>query len=104
VQRLLATKGLAAASQQYTVSHFLFYPGIFFAKNMTVVPHPSYFYVFPQLKIKQKGHHFDTTEVTEAESQAVLNTFIEHDFQDTFQIMAEALGMVHTCGRKLLQG
>jgi hypothetical protein len=37
------------------------------------------------LKIKLKGRHFDTTEVIEAESQAVLNIFIEHDFQDTFK-------------------
>jgi hypothetical protein len=52
---------------------------------MTVVPHPSYFSVFPRLKIKLKGCHFDTTEVTEAESQAVLNTLTEHDFQDAFK-------------------
>jgi hypothetical protein len=37
------------------------------------------------LKIKLEGLHFDTTEVIEAESQAVLNTLIEHDFQDAFE-------------------
>jgi hypothetical protein len=37
------------------------------------------------LKIKLKGHHFDTIEVIEAESQAVLNTLTEHDFQDAFK-------------------
>jgi hypothetical protein len=36
------------------------------------------------LKIKSKGRHFDTIEVIEAESQAVLNTLTEHDFQDAF--------------------
>jgi hypothetical protein len=54
---------------------------------MTVVPHPPYspylahcnFSQFLQLKIKLKGRHFDTTEVIEAESQAVLNTLTEHD-------------------------
>jgi hypothetical protein len=35
------------------------------------------------LKIKAKGHHFDTVEVTEAESMAVLNTLT--DFQDAFK-------------------
>jgi hypothetical protein len=40
-------------------------------------------------------------EVIEAESQAVLNTLMEHDFQDVFK-MAEALGMVHKRGRGLL--
>jgi hypothetical protein len=54
--------------------------------------------------MKLKGHHFDTTEVIKAESQAVLNTITEHDFQDAFKKMAEALGMVHTCGRGLPQG
>jgi hypothetical protein len=37
------------------------------------------------LKIKLKGRHFDTTEVIETESQAVLNTLTEHDFQDAFK-------------------
>jgi hypothetical protein len=37
------------------------------------------------LKIKLKGRHFDTTEVIEAESQAVANTLTEHDFQDAFK-------------------
>jgi hypothetical protein len=37
------------------------------------------------LKIKLKGHHFDPIEVMEAESQAVLNTLTEQDFQDGFK-------------------
>jgi histone-lysine N-methyltransferase SETMAR len=61
--------------------------------NMTVVLHPPYssdlvpcdFSLFPQLKIKLKGRHFDTIERIEAESQAVLNTLTEHDFQDAFK-------------------
>jgi hypothetical protein len=36
------------------------------------------------LKIKLKGWHVDTIEVIEAESQAVLNTLTEHNFQDVF--------------------
>jgi hypothetical protein len=36
--------------------------------------------LFPRLKIKLKGRHFDTIEVTEEESQAVQNTPTEHDF------------------------
>jgi hypothetical protein len=35
--------------------------------------------------IPLKGGHFDTTEVIEAEWQAVLNTFTELDFQDAFK-------------------
>jgi hypothetical protein len=37
------------------------------------------------LKIKLKGRHFDTTEVIEAEFQAVLNALAERDFQDAFK-------------------
>jgi hypothetical protein len=35
--------------------------------NMTSVPHPPYFSLFPRLNIKLKGHHFDTIQVIEAE-------------------------------------
>jgi hypothetical protein len=41
--------------------------------------------VFPKLKIKLKGRHFDTTKVIEEQSQAVLNTFTEQDFQGAFK-------------------
>jgi hypothetical protein len=51
---------------------------------MAVGPNPHYCPLFPRLKIKLKGRHFDTIEAIEAESQAVLNTLTEHDFQDAF--------------------
>jgi hypothetical protein len=51
---------------------------------MAVVTHPPYFSLLSGLKIKLKRRHFDTIEVLEAESQAVLNTPTEHDFQDAF--------------------
>jgi hypothetical protein len=37
------------------------------------------------LRIKQKGRRFGTNEVIEAESQAVVNTLAQHDFQDAFR-------------------
>jgi hypothetical protein len=54
---------------------------------MTVVPHPPYFSLFPQLKIdvKLRARHFGTIEVMETELQAVLNTLSEHDFQDAIK-------------------
>jgi hypothetical protein len=82
--RILATKELAVSSQQSAVSHFLFYQEIFYQNNMTVVPHLPYFSMFPRLKLKLKGSHFDRIEVIEAESHAVPNTLTEHDFQDVF--------------------
>jgi hypothetical protein len=52
---------------------------------MSAVPHPPYFSLFLQLKIKLKGRHFYTIMVTEAESQEMLNTITEDDFQDAFK-------------------
>jgi hypothetical protein len=71
---------------------------------MTVVPHSPYFILFLRLNIKLKCSHFDRIEVIEAESQAVLNSLTEHDFQDAFQKMVEALGTVLTSGRELFRG
>jgi hypothetical protein len=45
--------------------------------------HPTF--LFHRLKIKQKVRHFDTIEVIEAESQAVLNTLTKHDIEDAFK-------------------
>jgi hypothetical protein len=67
-------------------SHISFFTRKFLTNNnMTVVPHPHYLSLLPRLKIKLIGRHFDTIEVIEAESQAVLNTLTEHDFQDAFK-------------------
>jgi hypothetical protein len=55
------------------------------------------------LNIKLECHHFDTNEVIDAESQAMLNTLTELDFQDALKI-AEALGTVYTRGMGLLRG
>jgi hypothetical protein len=52
---------------------------------MTHIPHPPYFSLFPRSQVKLKVRRFDTTEVIEAESQGVLNTLTEHDFQDHFK-------------------
>jgi hypothetical protein len=37
------------------------------------------------MKIKLNGHHIDTIVVIKAESQVVLNTHTEHNFQDAFK-------------------
>ena len=59
---------------------------------MTVVPHPPYspdiapsdFFLFSQLKMKLKRQRFQTEEI-QADSQAVLNTLRENDFQECFK-------------------
>jgi hypothetical protein len=48
-----------------------------FLPKTTLLSSPTH----PELK----GRHLNTTEVIEAESQAVLNTLTEHDFQDAFK-------------------
>jgi uncharacterized protein (DUF608 family) len=37
------------------------------------------------MKLKVKGHRFDTIEEIQAESQSVFHTLIEKDFQEVFQ-------------------
>jgi hypothetical protein len=56
---------------------------------MAVIPHPPYspdlapcdFFLFPKIKLKLKGHRFDTIEEIHAESQRVLDTLTEKDFK-----------------------
>jgi hypothetical protein len=55
------------------------------AKNNTTVIRTHSTFLFPRLKIKLKDCHFDRVEVIEAESEAMLNTLTEHDFQDAFK-------------------
>jgi hypothetical protein len=60
---------------------------------MSVVPHPPNspdlapcdFFLVLKMKLKLKGRRFDTIEEIQAESQRVLDTVIEKDFQETFQ-------------------
>jgi hypothetical protein len=75
--KTLMTKGMAVASQHWTVSHFLSHKGIF-------APHPPYSPDFPHLQMFFSCH-FDTSEVIQAQLQAVLNTLLEHDFQNEFK-------------------
>jgi hypothetical protein len=56
---------------------------------MAVIPHPPYFpdltpcdfFLFPKMKLKLKGRRFDTNEEIQAESQTVLDSLTEKDFQ-----------------------
>jgi transposase len=56
------------------------------SKNTIVIPHPLYspdlapcdFFLFPNMKFRLKGRHFDTIEEIQAESQEVLTL---EDFQ-----------------------
>jgi hypothetical protein len=59
---------------------------------MAVIPHPTYSldltpcdFLLPKIKLKLKGRRFDTIEEIQAESQRVLDTLTEKDFQEAFQ-------------------
>jgi hypothetical protein len=60
---------------------------------MAVIPHtpcppdlaPCDFFLFPKMKLKLKGPLFDTIEEIQAESQKMLDTLTEKDFQEAFQ-------------------
>jgi hypothetical protein len=70
-------------------SHASFLPGNFFYQQQHDYRlHTPYFSLFPRLKIKLKGRHFDATEVIEEELQALLNTLRKHDFQNAFKMAA----------------
>jgi hypothetical protein len=81
-------RNLAVESWQCTLSHFLLHQGIIYQKQHGChPPHtlhtwlgPLRIFCFPNWGYR----HFDTTEMVTAESQAVLNTLAENDFQDEF--------------------
>jgi hypothetical protein len=63
-------------------SHISFFTREFFftKSNIIVVLYPSYFSLFPRLKIEQKYRHFETVEVMETIASGA-----EHDFLDAFK-------------------
>jgi hypothetical protein len=60
---------------------------------MAVIPHPPYspdlaprdFFLFPKMELKLKGRRFGTIQEIQAETQRVLDTLTEKDFQEAFQ-------------------
>jgi hypothetical protein len=78
-----------------TLSHTSFLSENFWPKTTWL--HPPYFSLFPGLRIKFKGRHFDTSELNEA--GGATNTLTKHYFKEK---MAEALETVHTRGSELL--
>jgi hypothetical protein len=76
------------------LSHTSILTQLFLTKlKMAVIPHPPnsphlapcHFFLFPKMKLKLKGYQFDTIEEIQTESQRVLDTVTEKDFQEAFQ-------------------
>jgi hypothetical protein len=55
------------------------------------------------MKLKLKGHQFDTIEEIQAESQRVLDTD-RKGLPGSVPKMEGTVGLVSTCGRELLRG
>jgi transposase len=61
--------------------------------NMVIVPHPPFspdlapcaFTLFPKLKMKLKGRHFETVFDIQMKSQAVFDSIKENDFHGAFE-------------------
>jgi hypothetical protein len=68
--------------------------------NMVIVPHPSYlpdlvpcdYTLFPKLKMKLKGRHFETVSDIWRESQAVLDSIKENEFHGAFETWKKRWG------------
>jgi hypothetical protein len=81
----LATKELAAALRQHTISHSLFHQGILCLNQSDCCPPPTLLLAFSLIEEKTKGCHLDTIEDIEAELQAVMSILTDHDLQDAFK-------------------
>jgi len=73
-------------------AHVLLVVQQFLASMTTVIPHPPYssvlttcaFLLFPKIKHKIKGSHFDSTEEIQTESQDVMKMLMQNGFQLCF--------------------
>jgi hypothetical protein len=83
------------------VSHFLLHQRIFEQAQYKCRPDPDCFSLLPRFEIKLKRRNFDTVEVIEAESQAMLNTLTENRSQDAFKSAGNG---VYECKGDYLQG
>jgi hypothetical protein len=81
--RTLATKGCCIMTTQCYIS---FFTREFLTKNnMTGVPHPHFFSLFPRLTIKLNGRHFWHNWGDWSRILGSVNTLTEQDFQDEFK-------------------
>jgi hypothetical protein len=65
---------------------------------------PCDFFLFPKIKLNLKGRRFDTIEEIQAESQRVLDTVTEKDFQKAFQKWRRQWDRCLHAGRNYFEG
>jgi hypothetical protein len=77
--------------------------------NMDIGPHPPClpdlapcdFTLFPKLKMKLSGQHFETVSDIQRESQVVLDSIKENDFHGAFEARKKTMGLLYTFPRRL---
>jgi hypothetical protein len=75
---------------------------------MVIVRHPPYsldlapcdFALFPKLKMKLKGQHFETVSDIQTKSQAEFDNIKENDFHGAFK-HGKTMGSLYTFPRRL---
>jgi transposase len=76
--------------------------------NMVIVPHPPYspglapcdFTLFPKLKMKLKGRHFETVSDIQRESQTLLDSIKQNDFHGAFEVWGKMMGSLYMFRRR----
>jgi hypothetical protein len=79
---------------------------------MAVIPHPPHspdlvpcdFFLYSKMKLKLKGHRFDTIEEIQSESQTVPDNLTEKDFQEVFQKWGRRWDRYLHTGRNYFEG
>jgi hypothetical protein len=74
--------------------------------KMAVIPHTPYspdlaschFFLLPKMKLKLKGRRFDTTEEIQVESQRLVDTLTEKDFQEAVKVWRRWDRCLHSGG------
>jgi hypothetical protein len=77
--------------------------------NMVIVPHPPLlaglnpcdFALFPKLKTKLKGRHFETVSDIQRESEAALDSIMENGFHSAFEVWKKTMGSLYTFPRRI---
>jgi histone-lysine N-methyltransferase SETMAR len=76
----------------------------FVTNNMVIISHPPYsldlgpcdFALFPKLKLKLKGQHFETASDIQRQFQVVLDCIKKNGFHSAFEAWKKMMGSLYT--------
>jgi hypothetical protein len=90
----ILTQQLLAKYKTDVILHHLYFPDLA----------PCDFFLFPEMKLKLKGRRFDTIEEIQADSQRVLDTLTEKDFQEASEKWRRCWGRCLHVGGNYFEG